>query len=50
MNTCADCYWYSDITVYVCELADFVWSVETAGREYGPRGKKSWIDWLREES
>ena len=20
MNTCADCYWYSDITFHVCEL------------------------------
>ena len=31
------------------EMADFVWGVETAGRAYGPRGKKSWLDWLRQE-
>ena len=30
------------------ELADWVWGAETAGRAYGPRGKKAWLDWLRE--
>ena len=32
------------------ELADWVWGAETAGRAYGPRGKKAWLDWLREEA
>jgi hypothetical protein len=32
------------------ELADWVWGAETAGRAYGPRGKKAWLDWLRKES
>lgn len=32
------------------ELADWVWGVETAGRAYGPRGKKAWLDWLKEEA
>ena len=31
------------------EMADFVWGVETAGRAYGPRGKKAWLDWLKQE-
>ena len=31
------------------ELANWVWGVETAGRAYGPRGKKAWLDWLRQE-
>lgn len=31
------------------ELADWVWGAETAGRAYGPRGKKSWLDWLNLE-
>ena len=31
------------------ELADWVWGVETAGRAYGPRGKKAWLDWLKQE-
>jgi len=30
-------------------LADFINSVETAGRAYGPRGRASWLKWLREE-
>ena len=30
------------------ELADWVWGVETAGRAYGPRGKKAWLDWLKQ--
>ena len=32
------------------ELAEWVWGAETAGRAYGPRGKKAWLDWLREEA
>ena len=32
------------------ELADWVWGAETAGRAYGPRGKKAWLDWLRQEA
>ena len=32
------------------ELADWVWGVETAGRAYGPRGKQSWLDWLKREA
>ena len=32
------------------ELADWVWGAETAGRAYGPRGKKAWLDWLKEEA
>lgn len=28
------------------ELAEWVWGAETSGRAYGPRGKKSWLDWL----
>ncbi len=32
------------------ELAEWVWGAETAGRAYGPRGKKAWIDWLKEEA
>jgi hypothetical protein len=32
------------------ELADWVWGAETDGRAYGPRGKKSWLDWLRQEA
>lgn len=32
------------------ELADWVWGVETAGRAYGPRGKKAWLDWLKQEA
>lgn len=31
------------------ELADWVWGVETAGRAYGPRGKKVWLDWFKQE-
>lgn len=31
------------------ELAEWVWGAETAGRAYGPRGKKAWLDWLRQE-
>ena len=31
------------------ELADWVWGAETAGRAYGPRGKKAWLDWLKRE-
>lgn len=31
------------------ELADWVWGVETAGRAYGPQGKKAWLDWLKKE-
>ena len=31
------------------ELADWAWGAETDGRAYGPRGKKSWLDWLKEE-
>lgn len=30
------------------ELADWVWGAETAGRAYGSRGKKAWLDWLRQ--
>lgn len=32
------------------ELADWVWGAETDGRAYGPRGKNSWLDWLKEEA
>lgn len=32
------------------ELADWVWGAETAGRAYGPRGKKAWLGWLKEEA
>ena len=32
------------------ELAEWVWGAETAGRAYGPRGKKAWLDWLRKEA
>lgn len=32
------------------ELADWVWSAESAGRAYGPRGKKAWLDWLKQEA
>jgi hypothetical protein len=32
------------------ELADWVWSAETAGRAYGPRGKKACLDWLKQEA
>lgn len=32
------------------ELADWVWGAETAGRAYGPRGKKAWLDWLIQEA
>ena len=32
------------------ELADWVWGAETAGRAYGPRGKKAWLDWLKQEA
>ncbi len=32
------------------ELADWVWSAETAGRTYGPRGKNAWLDWLKQEA
>lgn len=32
------------------ELADWVWGAETAGRAYGPRGKKAWLDWLKKEA
>ena len=31
------------------ELAEWVWGAESAGRAYGPRGKKSWLDWLKQE-
>ena len=31
------------------ELADWVWGAETDGRAYGPRGKKAWLDWLKQE-
>lgn len=32
------------------ELAEWVWSAESAGRAYGPRGKNAWIDWLKQEA
>lgn len=32
------------------EMAEWVWGAETAGRAYGPRGKKAWLDWLKEEA
>lgn len=32
------------------ELADWVWGAESSGRAYGPRGKKAWLDWLKEEA
>lgn len=32
------------------QLADFIWGVETEGRAYGPRGRKAWIDWLKQEA
>ena len=32
------------------ELADWVWSAETAGRAYGPRGKQAWLDWLQQDA
>lgn len=32
------------------ELAEWAWGVETAGRAYGPRGKKAWLDWLKQEA
>lgn len=32
------------------ELANWVWSAESAGRAYGPRGKKAWLDWLKQEA
>ena len=31
------------------ELAEWVWGAESAGRAYGPRGKKAWLDWLKQE-
>ena len=31
------------------ELAEWAWGIETAGRAYGPRGKKAWLDWLKQE-
>ena len=31
------------------ELAEWAWGVESDGRAYGPRGKKAWLDWLRQE-
>lgn len=31
------------------ELADWVWSAESAGRAYGPRGKSAWLNWLKQE-
>lgn len=31
------------------ELADWIWGAETAGRAYGPWGKKAWLDWLKKE-
>lgn len=32
------------------EMAEWVWGAETAGRAYGPRDKKAWLDWLKEEA
>ena len=32
------------------ELADWVWGAETAGRAFGPRGKKAWLGWLKQEA
>lgn len=32
------------------ELAEWAWSVESDGRAYGPRGKKAWLDWLKQEA
>ena len=32
------------------ELAIWVWGAESAGRAYGPRGKKAWLDWLQQEA
>lgn len=32
------------------ELAEWVWGAETAGRAYGPRGKQSWLNWLKQEA
>jgi hypothetical protein len=28
------------------ELAEWVWSAESDGRAYGPRGKNAWLKWL----
>lgn len=32
------------------ELAIWVWNAESAGRAYGPRWKKAWLDWLQQEA
>jgi hypothetical protein len=32
------------------ELADLIWIAESDGRAYGPRGKKAWLDWLKQEA
>ena len=32
------------------ELAEFVWNVESSGKFYGPRGRKLWLDWLKQEA
>lgn len=32
------------------ELAEWVWSAESAGKAYGVRGKKAWLDWLKREA
>ena len=29
------------------ELAEWVWSAESSGRAYGPRGKNAWLKWLK---
>lgn len=29
------------------ELAEWVWSAESSGRAYGPRGKNAWLNWLK---
>jgi hypothetical protein len=29
------------------ELAEWVWSAESFGGAYGPRGKNAWLNWLK---
>ena len=32
------------------ELAEWVWSAESSGRAYGPRGKNAWLNWLKAQA
>ena len=32
------------------QIAELFNQIETEGKAYGPRGKKAWLDWLKQEA